>query len=148
MAETGKKAHYIDISDFEGLSAKQISAAEMLQSGYTQREIAEAIGVHYVTISRWKNNEKFMAAVNKCKQERIRQTQALLNKGAPLATEVLIDLLKTNDKRTQVEVAKYILDRNLGKPTSKTDISVDYDSNNDFDLDALVAEIEAEQEQK
>ena len=134
MAETKEKQSILNKDEFEGLSDIQISAAEMLQSGrFTQGEIAKIIGVHPVTITRWRKNEKFMAAVKKCQQEKIRQTLAMLNEGSARATEILMELAECGDKRVQMEACKYILDRNLGKTTSK--IIVDDSGKDDKDVD-------------
>lgn len=134
MAETKEKQSILNKDEFDGLSDIQISAAEMLQSGkFTQGEIAKIIGVHPVTITRWRKNEKFMAAVKKCQQEKIRQTLAMLNEGSARATEILMELAECDDKRVKMEAVKYILDRNLGKTTSK--IIVDDSGKDDKDVD-------------
>ena len=134
MAETKEKQSILNKDEFDGLSDVQISAAEMLQSGkFTQGEIAKIIGVHPVTITRWRKNEKFMAAVKKCQQEKIRQTLAMLNEGSARATEILMELAECDDKRVKMEAVKYILDRNLGKTTSK--IIVDDSGKDDKDVD-------------
>ena len=134
MAETKEKQSILNKDEFDGLSDVQISAAEMLQSGkFTQGEIAKIVGVHPVTITRWRKNEKFMAAVKKCQQEKIRQTLAMLNEGSARATEILMELAECDDKRVKMEAVKYILDRNLGKTTSK--IIVDDSGKDDKDVD-------------
>lgn len=134
MAETKEKQSILNKDEFDGLSDVQISAAEMLQSGkFTQGEIAKIVGVHPVTITRWRKNEKFMAAVKKCQQEKIRQTLAMLNEGSARATEILMELAECDDKRVKMEAVKYILDRNLGKTTSK--IIVDDSGKDDKDID-------------
>ena len=141
MAETKEKQSILNKDEFDGLSDIQISAAEMLQSGkFTQGEIAKIVGVHPVTITRWRKNDKFMAAVKKCQQEKIRQTLAMLNEGSARATEILMELAECDDKRVKMEAVKYILDRNLGKTTSK--IIVDDTQKETKDID-IAAEIEA-----
>lgn len=141
MAETKEKQSILNKDDFDGLSDIQISAAEMLQSGkFTQGEIAKIVGVHPVTITRWRKNDKFMAAVKKCQQEKIRQTLAMLNEGSKRATEILMELAECDDKRVKMEAVKYILDRNLGKTTSK--IIVDDTGKDEKEID-IAAEIEA-----
>lgn len=141
MAETKEKQSILNKDEFDGLSDIQISAAEMLQSGkFTQGEIAKIVGVHPVTITRWRKNDKFMAAVKKCQQEKIRQTLAMLNEGSKRATEILMELAECDDKRVKMEAVKYILDRNLGKTTSK--IIVDDTQKETKDID-IAAEIEA-----
>ena len=126
---------------FDGLTETQVSAAEMLQSGrFTKGEIAEKVGVHPNTISRWCKNDKFIAAVKYCEREKIRQTLAMLNEGSARATEILMELAECDDKRVKMEAVKYILDRNLGKTTSKIIVDDSDKTSNDIDI---AAEIEA-----
>ena len=145
MSETAKTKNKPDYSMFDGLTDKQISAAKMLQSGeYTKQEIAREVGIHPNTMTAWCKNEKFMAAVKKCEQEKIRQTLALLSEGSVIATRVLMELVKSGDKRVQMEAAKYILDRNLGKTTSKIIVTDDDNKDSEFDLDAALKRIKGE----
>ena len=58
---------------------------------------------------------------------------ALLSESSVIATRVLLELVRSGDKRVQMEAAKYILDRNLGKTTSK--IIVDDSGKDDKDVD-------------
>ena len=57
----------------------------------------------------------------------------MLNEGAARATEILMELAECDDKRVKMEAVKYILDRNLGKTTSK--IIVDDSGKDDKDVD-------------
>ena len=144
MSETKKKIIKPDYSMFDGLTDKQIKAAEMLQSGeYPKTEIARIIGIHRNTLNDWCKNEKFMAAVHKCADEKIRQTLALLNDSSVIATRALIELIKSGDKRAQMEAAKYILDRNLGKTTSKIIVG-DSKQDDDYDLEEALKRVRAE----
>lgn len=139
MAETKEKQFILNKEEYDGLSDIQISAAEMLQSGkFTQGEIAKIVGVHPVTITRWRKNEKFMAAVKKCQQEKIRQTLAMLNEGAARATEILMELAECDDKRVKMEAVKYILDRNLGKTTSKIIVDDTGKDEKEIDIDSAL----------
>ena len=143
MSETTKVHTRGIIQDgaFDGLTETQVSAAEMLQSGkYTKGEIAEICGVHPNTISRWCKNEKFIAAVKRCEQEKIRQTLALLNEGSKRATEILLELAECDDKRVKMEAVKYILDRNLGKTTSKIIVDDNTDKDKDVDIESALSE--------
>ena len=57
----------------------------------------------------------------------------MLNEGSARATEILMELAECDDKRVKMEAVKYILDRNLGKTTSK--IIVDDSGKDDKDVD-------------
>lgn len=144
MSETTKSNKVIQNGAFEGLTDTQISAAEMLQSGrFTKGEIAVKCGIHPNTMTRWCKNEKFMAAVRFCEQEKIRQTLAMLNEGSARATEILMELAECDDKRVKMEAVKYILDRNLGKTTSKI-IVEDNKQDDDYDLEEALKRVRAE----
>ena len=56
-----------------------------------------------------------------------------MNEGSKRATEILLELAECDDKRVKMEAVKYILDRNLGKTTSK--IIVDDSGKDDKDVD-------------
>ena len=141
MAETTNTKRKYDYNAFEGLTESQISAAEMLQSGkFTKGEIAKMVGIHPNTMTAWCKMDKFKAAMKFYEQEKIRQTLAMLSEGSARATEILMELAECDDKRVKMEAVKYILDRNLGKTTSK--IIVDDTQKETKDID-IAAEIEA-----
>lgn len=141
MSETAKRKSKNDYSMFDGLTDKQIEAAKMLQSGeYTKGEIAEKVGIHPNTMTAWCKNEKFQAAVRMCEREKIRQTLALLSESSVIATRVLLELVRSGDKRVQMEAAKYILDRNLGKTTSKIIVDDSGKDDKDVDIDSALSE--------
>ena len=126
---------------YDGLTDKQCQAVELLQTGdYTKIQIADMVGVHRNTITEWCKMDRFRAALKECADEKIQQTLNKLKSRSAMATDILWKLANSEDKRVAMEATKYILDRNLGKTTSK--IIVDDTQNETKDID-IAAEIEA-----
>lgn len=102
----------------------QIQAVELLiLSGKTQNEVAEILNVHRNTVSNWVHNKNFVAAMSKCDNERNKQTLRSIRSKSPIALERLWNMAEsTNDKRVAKEIYMYIVDRDLGKITSKVEI--------------------------
>jgi predicted DNA-binding protein YlxM (UPF0122 family) len=126
---------------YDGLTDKQCQAVELLQTGdYTKIQIADMVGVHRNTITEWCKMDRFRAALKECADEKIQQTLNKLKSRSAMATDILWKLANSEDKRVAMEATKYILDRNLGKTTSK--IIVDDTQKETKDID-IAAEIEA-----
>lgn len=52
----------------QGLSVVQRNSIDLLVAGATDREVAEAVGVHRVTVTRWRNYDPhFHAELNRCR---------------------------------------------------------------------------------
>lgn len=126
---------------YDGLTDKQCQAVELLQTGdYTKIQIADMVGVHRNTITEWCKMDRFRAALKECADEKIQQTLNKLKSRSAMATDILWKLANSEDKRVAMEATKYILDRNLGKTTSK--IIVDDTGKDEKEID-IAAEIEA-----
>jgi len=53
-----------------GITVEQQSAVELVVTGATDREVAEAVGVHRVTVTRWRNYDPhFQASLNSLRRE-------------------------------------------------------------------------------
>lgn len=108
------------------LTDVQRQAAEMMCSGeYLQIQVAEKIGVHRNTLSRWLTLPKIKQYMDEVKSEHRQQGLSMINSAVPVATEQLIKLLNDKDKRVQLEAIKLVLDRALGKPTGKIEIETE-----------------------
>ena len=110
-------------SNAKELSATQIEAAEMLASGeYLKKQIAEKLGIHKNTLIQWCKKPKFQETIKEITEEKHRRTLAMLNTATPIATERLIELIKSSDSRTALEACRYVIDRTLGKTTAKIEV--------------------------
>lgn len=120
------------------LTQEQIQAVELLVlSGKTQKEVTEILDVHRNTVSKWVHKANFKAAMQKCENERTRQTLRSIRSKSAIAVDRLWNMAEsTNDKRVAKEIYMYIIDRDLGKITSKVEI--------DDKRDNVVEEIDME----
>jgi len=54
----------------QGLTVEQENAIDLLLTGATDRDVAEAVGVHRVTVTRWRNYDPhFQASLNRRRKE-------------------------------------------------------------------------------
>ncbi len=113
----------IMLSNNEELSDMQLQAAEMLTSGeYLKKQVAEKLGIHKNTLTIWCKKPKFQKAMEEIRQEKRRQTLAMINSAAPVATKKLIELIQSGDNRTALEACRIVLDRDLGKVSAKIEV--------------------------
>lgn len=88
----------------------------MVYSDMKQKEIAQEIKVSEQSISNWKKNEEFRAAVEK-------ETRTALRDFSTEAVKTLGKLLKTGDDRAKLGAANSILDRTGFKPKNEVEVS-------------------------
>lgn len=110
------------------IDERQRKAIELMVSGeYQITQVAELVGVHRSTIYNWMDNEEFKAEMNKRVQDIKTRAEKELNskllKAIDLYWELAVD--PKTDKRTKQIALSYIIDRNLGKPTSKMEMTDD-----------------------
>lgn len=106
------------------LDERQLKVCELLSQGMPITEISKNVGVSRQTIYTWKEMEEFKAELDKLGQEYISSAQGRLKNAAKDAADMLIDLLKKGKyEKTRLAAAADILDRSLGKATTKIDIN-------------------------
>ena len=108
------------------IDERQRQAIELLVSGeHTKVEIAKSVGISRGTLYNYLDNEEFMGELNK----RLQDVKTLAEKEFDAKLDTAIDLywkLATSpdtDNRTKQIALSYIIDRSLGRTTSKTEIS-------------------------
>jgi len=102
------------------LDERQVKAIEAFAKGSTITDVAKAAGVSRNTIYEWIKIEEFMAEVGKWQQEFIYQAQGRLKVAAKDAADEVIKLLKQGKyEKTRLSAAYDILDRSLGKATTR-----------------------------
>ena len=94
--------------------------------GKTQLKIAEELGLHRNTITKWVKLPVFIAERRRCEQELARQTKEQMNTfvvahGMQIM-EKLFELSQSTDKRVSAQCSQYLVDRILGKPNAKVEI--------------------------
>lgn len=140
-----KKTNDDDFNEFYAefkLTPLQIQAVELLVlEGKTQKEITEILDIHRNTISDWVHKGNFKAAMQKCENERTRQTLRSIRSKSAIAVDRLWNMAEsTNDKRVAKEIYMYIIDRDLGKITSKIEIDDNRDNTTvDIDMEDLLS---------
>ena len=130
------------------LDDRQIRVCELIATGIPITEVAKVSGIARSTIYEWKKLEEFNAEVSRFGQEFIHAAQGRLKCAAKEAADEVIKLLKHGKyEKTRLSAAQDILDRNLGKATTRVEVD---DSRKDKDnvttdlLDAEMDELERE----
>jgi hypothetical protein len=106
------------------LDERQIKCAELISKGIPIVDIPVQVGVNRSTIYEWKKLEEFNAEVDRLQQEFISSARGRLRAAAIPAADKLIDLLKNSKyEKTKLAAAIDILDRGLGKATTKVEVN-------------------------
>ncbi len=105
------------------MSPKKQKAIELIfESKLSQREIADTLGVHESTLSKWKHDEDYKDYAEKIARETISHST-----GKALGT--MIRLLDARSEMVRFSAAKDLLDRAGFAPTDKVDLSSGNDIN-------------------
>ena len=92
------------------LSIEQQNAIELLVTGKSDRETAEACGVTRQTVNGWRNkNAAFMAELNRQRANLWTDQVERLRNMVPQALDVLADDLETGDPKLKQAAAVHIL---------------------------------------
>ena len=124
------------------LDERQVKAIESLAKGSTITDAAIHSGVSRNTIYAWKELEEFTAELGKRQQEFISTAQARLKCAAKDAADEVIKLLKNGRyEKTRLSAAQDILDRNLGKATTRVEVGDNRDNKDNVTTDVLDEEL-------
>lgn len=125
-----------------GLSDVQKQCVEMEASGeYTRKQMAEKFGVHRNTIRRWLEQPSSKKYLETLQNEHRQQALSQINTAVPIATKKLVELINDSDKRVALEAVKAVLDRALGKPTTKVEIETEVQNTLEINIDDEVRRI-------
>lgn len=108
----------------EIIDQRKILAIDKLIEGELNRKaIAEFVGISRSTLYEWLNDDEFVAEWNR----RVQLLKSFAEKKIEARVEFSLDNLMmlaadTSNKRVQAQVNMYLIDRALGKPTSKIDL--------------------------
>src|SRR5262245_42807538 len=92
-----------------GLTVEQQNAVDLLVTGRTDAEAADAVGVHRVTITRWRlHDAHFQAALNRRRQEVWGESLDRLRALVPQALAVLEERLasETDGLRAAIQIVR------------------------------------------
>jgi transposase-like protein len=123
------------------LDERQLKCIERLMKGNSIADIAKELNVSRQTIYNWKEAEEFKAELDRVGQELLSSAMYKLKRAAPVAADKLIDLLtKGKYEKTKLSAAIDILDRNLGKATTKLEVNDGRDDKKKLNDDILEQE--------
>jgi hypothetical protein len=94
---------------WKGLSIRQLDAVELVVLGKTDQQVAEEVGVHRVTVTRWRNYDlEFIAELNRRRRQVCEASTNRLRALLPKAFDALEDELEngTNRGRVAMDVIK------------------------------------------
>lgn len=89
----------------------------MFETDMTQRQISDEIGVHEVTLSRWKNDNDEFAEAEK------QYAHKSISNATSKALGTMIGLLDARSEMVRFNAAKDLLDRAGFAPTEKVDLN-------------------------
>lgn len=135
----------IDPNEPYALSEKQYKAIELLIQGELQKgQIAEEIGIHRNTLTKWLKDERFLAELEECAAETKRQTMNYINSKALIAAKKYWALTDSGDTRTKCAVLQDWLNRSVGKPNAKVELTDNRDVQEDYDIEDAMKRLQEE----
>lgn len=125
------------------LNEKQIQAIELIAQGETLTDVARIIGVSRTSVSTWRNkNELFKAELDKYVQGlKDGVDKRIMNNINPLVDRAIRIALKGKSDKTSLDAIIYLLNRVLGTPTNKTQVTDTDNGDNTVDINSLLEEI-------
>jgi hypothetical protein len=112
------------------LTHQQNECINLLLQGEMKTNIKEKIGISRTTIYAWLDNPEFRAELNRREQQIKDFATKQINGKLNTAIEEFWDLRKkTTNEMVKEKIYTYFIDRALGKPTSKLDITAEAKTN-------------------
>ena len=116
--------------DEAGLTAQQWQAIAMLAGGARQIDVATQLDVRQETVSRWKTDVRFQAALNLAVREHYASIEGIVRSAASEAVDVLRETMKSDDPRLRLSAALSVLRLHSGYtvdvsslPTTPADVA-------------------------
>jgi len=142
MSTNGNIPDYFTLPD---ISEKQQRAIELLLVGTKQIDIAKELDIQTETISRWRLNSHFVAALNAARLARWHHTQERLQDLSEQAIDTLTELLQSPTDATRLAALKlYFSSAALEKPAApinvervEKDLKKEHKVSSVFDIDLL-----------
>lgn len=104
------------------LQEKQMIAIELLCQGKTKAETCREINLSRRTLYNWLNDQEFNAELERLENAKKKEAQTTINSHAIKYISELEKIAFTSKSdKIRSEVLMYLLDRSLGKPTTKTE---------------------------
>lgn len=132
------------------IDQKKQDAVNMLVQGTMKRtDIANKLGISRTTLYDWMNNSDFIAALDKAQQ----QIKDLGERNIAAKLNTAIDEYwelrnTTTNEAVKNDIYRYFIDRSLGKPSSKIDLTAEAIQPHNIDADVLEKEFEESEEKE
>ena len=122
------------------LNNKQLQAISMLMDNVQKSEIASKLGVSRTTLYKWIDNEEFKLELDRRRQEISKHALSDLKGDTKQILEAVKKLgYEAESEAVRLSALNSLLDRILGKATTKQEIELsNTDNNTDIDLDSLL----------
>ena len=120
------------------LKQKQLDAIEMIIQGKTKTAIAKELGMSRTNLYTWMNNDEFIAELDRQRDIISRQALSEIKGDTKKLLEGLEKLALTSESESiRLSATTALLDRILGRPSTKSEISIDKATESDIELDDI-----------
>ncbi|MPQ32457.1 helix-turn-helix domain-containing protein [Clostridium estertheticum] len=124
------------------LDDNKLQCIQLIVKGESKTEIAKLIKVSRKTIYNWIEDEEFKKELSEMREESKNRAKEIINNEAVKAAKIVVDLMqKAKSEKVRYGAASDILDRGLGKATSRMELSDSREGEDDVSVDVLDQEI-------
>ncbi|SDJ76485.1 phBC6A51 family helix-turn-helix protein [Salimicrobium halophilum] len=126
------------------LDERQMRAIEYVAEGQLNRsDIAKRVGISRPTLYKWLDDDEFVSEVNSRLQKERGLAEKKIDAKLDFAVGKLYEIAQDNsNRRVQADVLKYLVDRSLGKPTTKLDLDASLNDEKNVEADVLDQEFQ------
>ena len=117
------------------LDERQIRAARLEAAGSSTVEIADEVGVHRVTIYRWREIPAYTHLVAALLADTQRAARATLRAGAKAAASRVLELVGSDDERIALSAAQTLLDRTGHPKAERVEVSAEVEASARVEVD-------------
>lgn len=113
------------------LSEQQKEAIELLvNTDMKYGQIADKVGCHRNTLLQWRNSDEFKNEMDLVVQTRCKFLEDKIKLGTEnLFDKMLVLIDKADSEHVKADLMKYLMDRALGKASSKLDVTIEPKTN-------------------
>ena len=106
----------------QGITVEQRNAIDLLMQGKTDQEVADSVGVHRVTVTKWRNQDPyFQAELNKQRKDlwssEVERLRAMLG----VAVDAIRHELEKDNPRVALQLIKLLGLEKIGQPVGQTE---------------------------
>lgn len=109
-------------NDFPVLTAVQWRFVAARLSSRSDREAAEAIGIHPTTAAAWPNKKEINALLESIARDATQAAAAMLGQHALDAVTTVLESMQSEDAAVRLRAAQDVLDRTMGKAIQRNEL--------------------------